>query len=112
MAGFATFSTTASVNVTVNGISIAEGCPAGNVNDALRNILAEGKQLSDIVGALNVTGLMSKAGGAFTGPITQTGAGGYLYHAAAAQSQGPIYTQLVATALPSSPVEGTVVLQY
>ena len=35
-----------------------------------------------------------------------------LYHAGSTQATGPVYTQPVASALPSSPAEGTVVLQY
>ena len=112
MAGFSAFSTTASANVTLNGINIAENCAAANVNNALREILAEGKQLSDTVAAINVTSYMPLAGGAFTGNVTRNGAGGYWYHANSAQAAAPVYTQLASAALPSSPVEGTVVLQY
>jgi hypothetical protein len=112
MAGFSAFSTTASANVTLNGINIAENCAAANVNNALREILAEGKQLANTVAAINVSGYMPLAGGAFTGNITRSGAGGYWYHANSAQAAAPVYTQLSSVALPASPVEGTVVLQY
>jgi microcystin-dependent protein len=36
----ADWSTTASRNTTVDSISIAEGCPPGNVNDAIRAVMA------------------------------------------------------------------------
>jgi hypothetical protein len=55
---------------------------------------------------------MPKSGGAFTGTITRSGSGGYLYHVSSSQATGPVYTQALATALPTSPAEGTVVLQY
>ena len=112
MSAFATYSTTPSSNVTCAGINIAESCPAANVNDALRQILTEGRQLNDIVTAINVSSYMPLAGGAFTGTITRSGAGGYFYHANSAQATAPVYTQLSSSALPSSPAEGTVVLQY
>lgn len=109
---FSAYSLTPASNTSINGISIAENCPAANVNNALRQLAADGKELSDTVVAINVSSYMPLAGGAFTGSITRSGAGGYWYHAAAAQSGGAVYIQAVATALPSSPAEGTVVLQY
>lgn len=112
MAAFATFSTTAASNTTINGISVAEGCPAGNINGAIREILVEGKQLYALVAAISTSTLMPKSGGAFTGTITRSGSGGYFYHANATQATGPVYTQPVASSLPSSPAEGTVVFQY
>jgi hypothetical protein len=112
MAAFATYSTTASANVTFGTINIGEGCPAANVNDALRAVAAEGKQLSDIVTAIDTSSLMPKAGGAFTGNITKDGSGGYLYHVTSSMSGGKVYVQTVGTALPSSPEEGTIVAFY
>ena len=112
MSAFSTYSTTASVNVTIGGINIAEGCPAANVNNVARQIVAEGRELYDIVNAINVSGYMPLAGGTFSGTISRSGAGGYLYHANSAQSSGPVYTQPSSSALPSSPAEGTVVFQY
>lgn len=35
------YSTTASSNTTINGINIAENCPAANLNDGMRNTLAD-----------------------------------------------------------------------
>lgn len=112
MAGFATYSTTADLNVSIGGIGIAENCAAANVNDAIRYILKEGKELSDTVAAIDTTTLMPKAGGAFTGSITRSGAGAYLYHNSSTMVGGAIYVQLSSAALPSSPAEGTVVFGY
>jgi hypothetical protein len=64
------------------------------------------------VAAINVSGYMPLSGGAFTGNITRSTAGGYWYHANSAQAAAPVYTQLSTDALPSSPAEGTVVFQY
>ena len=108
---FSAYSTTPSANLTINGINVAEGCPAGNLNNAFRQLMADGRELWDIVGAINVGGLMPKGGGDFTGNVTMSG-GGVWHHANAAQSLAPVYTYPVGTALPSSPAEGTVVFFY
>ena len=112
MAAFAEFSTTPSVNVSCGGFSIAENCAAANMNDVARYICASGRQLYDIVAAIDVSSYMPKSGGAFTDSITRSSAGGYWYHAGATQATAPVYTQPSTSALPSSPAEGTVVLQY
>ena len=109
---FSAYSLTPSANVSINGISIAEGCAAANVNDAIRQLMSDGRALSDTVAAISISGYIPLSGGAFTGNITRSGAGGYWYHAGATQAAAPVYTQPSATALPSSPAEGTVVLQY
>lgn len=107
---FADYSATPALNLTIGGINIAENCPAQNINDALRQLMADAKSFSLTVPS--TAGLMPIGGGAFTGNITRSGAGGYWYHASTAQAQAPVYTQTLATALPAAPAEGTVVLQY
>ena len=112
MAAFANYSTTPSANVTIGTINIDENCAAANINDAIRAILAEGKQLSDIVAAIDVSNYIPKSGGAFTGSITRSGAGAYTYYADSTLVGGLEYVQPTATALPTSPAEGTKVYQY
>jgi hypothetical protein len=104
------WSETAASNNTLEGINIAEGCPAANVNNLFRAVAAAIKTFSLTVP--DTSTLMPKSGGAFTGTITRSSAGGYWYHANSSQATGPVYTQPVSTALPTSPAEGTVVLQY
>jgi hypothetical protein len=108
---FSDYSTTAGSNTTIAGISIAEGCPSANINNAFRQLMADAKSFSLTISNPSGT-FMPIAGGAFTGAITRSGSGGYLYHAASAQGQGPVYTLPSGSALPSSPVEGTVVFFY
>lgn len=50
---FSDYSTNPNSNTTVGGISIAEGCPAGNLNNALRLFAADGRSLSDVVAGLS-----------------------------------------------------------
>lgn len=112
MSAFATYSTTASLNVSVGGVSIAENCAAANINDAIRYVLKEGKELNTLVAAISTSTLMPKSGGAFSGPITRSGAGSYIYHNSASLTGGALYVQTTGTALPSSPTEGTIVCSY
>lgn len=109
---FSSYSLTPASNTSINGISIAEGCPAANVNNALRQLAADGKELATTVSGISTATLMPKSGGAFTGSITRSGAGAYPYWASSSLTGGAMYVQTTATALPSSPTEGTVVFQY
>jgi hypothetical protein len=59
---------TPSNNGDVAGINIAEGCPAGGINDAIRSIMAQ------FAGWLtSATGPLLKSGGAVTGAFTGLG---------------------------------------
>lgn len=110
MAVFSDWSATPASNTTIDGVSIAEGCAPGNVNNALRSIMAAAKTFANdaVVGS----NYMPKAGGAFTGSITRSGAGAYPYWNSASLTAGAMYVQTLATALPGSPGEGTIVYQY
>jgi hypothetical protein len=104
------WSSTASNNTTLEGINVAEGCPAANINDVIRAMAAAVKSFSLTVPA--TANFMPKSGGIFTGQITRLGGGGYLYNANSAQSGGAVYIQPASSALPSNPAEGTIVFQY
>lgn len=112
MAAFATYSTTPALNTSIRTINAAENCPAANQNDLARAICAEGRELYDLVAAIDTSTLMPKSGGAFTGSITRSTAGSYLYWNSSALAGGAMYVQLTTDALPSSPAEGTIVFQY
>lgn len=103
---------TASQNTTIEGISVGENVmPPSAVNDLFRAMAAAIKNYS--LGVSSPSGsYMPLSGGQFTGEITRQNAGGYLYHAASAQSGGKVYTLATGTALPSSPAEGTIVFFY
>lgn len=108
---FGSYSTTPASNVSIGSISIAEGCPAGNVNDALRQLAADGRELYNTVASISVSTYMPLAGGYFTAPVYRAGAGAFLYHAGSTLTSGAIYVQPLSSALPS-PAEGTIVFQY
>jgi hypothetical protein len=108
---FGSYSSTPASNVSCNGINIAEGCPAANVNNCLRQLMADGKSLYDTVAGINVSSYMPISGGGFTGTIWAQGLGSYTYWAASSLISGAQYVQPVASSLPS-PAEGTIVFQY
>lgn len=109
---FSDYSATPGNNTSISGISIAELCPAANINNAIRQLMADARTFSDGVAAVDTSTLMPKAGGAFTGQITRSGSGGYLYNSAAAQGGGRVSVLATGTALPSSPQEGDFVFFY
>lgn len=111
--GFWDWSTTAASNVTVGGIDIGENCPAGNLNGAQREQMAELRQAfnaalqsflsaSDLATARAALGAFSSGGGSITGDITRSGAGLYPYFA------DPAYTTPKIIVLgPTDPDPGT-----
>lgn len=111
MAAFATYSTTPASNTTIGGINSAENCPAANINDIARQIVAEGRQLYDIVNGINVASYLPLAGGTVTGTITQSGAGAHRYNASSSLTSGATYFLPTGSARPTA-AEGVVVFYY
>ena len=109
---FGSYSTTPASNISINGINVGENCAAANINDAIRQLMADGRTLYNTVSGIDLTLYMPKAGGAFSGTITRATAGAYPYWASSSLTGGAMYVQASATALPSSPAEGTIVFQY
>lgn len=109
---FGSYSTTPASNTSLNGINVAEQCPASNINDAIRQIAADGRSLYDTVAAINTSDLLSTSGGTLTGQITRSGAGGYFYNANATQIGGKVSFLPSGSANPSSPSEGDMVFFY
>tara|TARA_R110002074_G_scaffold262994_1_gene435109 strand:- start:16454 stop:16816 length:363 start_codon:yes stop_codon:yes gene_type:complete len=89
---FSSWSTTNSGNATVGGINIAEGCPAGNTNNAIREVMAELRVAIDPftapllaatngAEARNAIAALSTGGGPITGDVYRSGAGALPYWA-------------------------------
>jgi len=104
------WSTTAGSNGTVGGINIAEGCPPGNINGALREMMAEIKVWYNATPDYSL--LMPKTGGTFTGPVTYTGAGAFRYSVDSTLVSGRDFHLIEGSARPSSPAEGDRVFYY
>lgn len=85
---FSDYSSTPGDNTSIAGINVAENCPAGDINDAIRQLMADGKTLSDAVAALG--GNMPLTGGAFTGDISRQGQGAYSHNSSSALTDGRV----------------------
>lgn len=108
-------SQTGTVNTSLDGLNVAEACPAGNMNAAVRVLMSAIRQVWNIVNnpASSIyTPLMPKTGGAFTGDITRNGGGGYAYNASATFVGGKITIQALGGAAPSGPQEGDQWIEY
>lgn len=105
----ADYNVTPSLNVTISGINIAEGCPAGNVNGAFRQMMADVKALSN--GLVIASDYVPKIGGAFTGQITRSGKGGYYHSGSTSDLGGTVHFIAFGGALPSGLVVGDWVVE-
>lgn len=59
----------ADLNVSIDGINIAEGCPPSNVNNALRAIMANVKALKEAIEDGVASAYLSLSGGTITGTL-------------------------------------------
>lgn len=105
---FSSYYSTPSLNVSINGISIAENCPAANINDAIRQLMADARLFNDSIP--NVSNLMPLAGGVFTGPVTFTGKGQFLYHNDPSNASGKLTVQAAGGAW--SPSNGDILAEW
>jgi hypothetical protein len=103
------YSTDPNANTTIAGIQIGENCPAANLNNAIRQIMA------DVKAAMTPSGgtvdYVTANGGVFTGNPTLQGQGGYL-HNAGPQAGGSVYLVPQGGAMPGGLVDGDQVLFY
>jgi len=88
---FADWSTTAGANTSVGGISIAENCPPSNLNNAIREVMAELRAAinpamdpllaaTSIANALTALGALAKAGDTINGDLIRQGKGIHFRH--------------------------------
>jgi hypothetical protein len=108
---YTTWNTAASLNVTVNGVNIAENCPPANINNAIREVMAGVAQLRDALP--NTSNLIPTSGGVFTGtqPIF-IGRGAYLHSNDPANASGRVYYLTSGSANPASPANGDIVFFF
>jgi len=107
---FSDYSLTPSANTSIAGINIAENCPAANINNAIRQLAADGKLLNNVVNAIT-TGL-PLSGGTVTGAIFFSGAGAFRYNVDSTLISGRDYHLIEGSARPGSPAEGDRVFYY
>lgn len=106
----ADYSTTPGSNGSISGINIAENCPAGNMNGALRQLMADVRVFYDGVPAVST--LVTKTGGVFTGNPTFIGRGGYLHNNEPTSAGGRVFTQASGGGTPSGMVDGDWLAEY
>lgn len=103
------FSTTPSVNVTIGGINVGEGCSPSGLNDATRYIAAVIRDTYDRIPATGA--YVPTTGGSYTGDILRSTRGAYLHHAGAAQTDGRVIFLPEGSARPAGS-EGLLVFYY
>lgn len=105
------YSATPASNTSISGIDISENCAPANVNNALRQMMADVRVFYDGVPAAGT--FLAKSGGVFTGtqPI-YTGRGAYLHHNSGSLASGRIFLQAAGGSTPSGMVAGDILLEY
>lgn len=99
---FGSYSTTPSLNVTIAGQSMAEGTTSvPSINNAIRQLMADGKSLFDTVSSINLSGYATLNAPAFTGQPTYSGRGALIHFNSSANASGRVYVQSAAAALPT-----------
>ncbi len=108
---FADYSTNPALNVTIGGKNVAEGCPPGNINDAIRQLAADGKTLNNTVLAIDLSDYATLAGPAFTAQPTYSGRGGFIHHNNSANASGRIFIQASGSPAPTM-ANGDILMEY
>lgn len=111
MVNVADWSATPSNNSTVDGVNIAENCPAGNMNAMGRAIMAGVRSMFDALP--NLADYLKRDGSeATTGDLKRNTRGAYLHNASASHGSGRIFIQADGSPLPSGPQNGDQLLEY
>jgi hypothetical protein len=105
------WSTTPGSNTTISGINIAEGCAPANINNAIRQIMADVRVVYNDLPNVSVYAPLTAA--VFTGTQPKyTGRGAYLHNASSSNTSGRVDFLVDGDALPSSPSNGDIVFFY
>lgn len=108
---FSDYSLTPSANLTLAGLSLAENSTSlASINNQLRQLMSDGKELSDQVVAIGSPLLLT--GGTVTGNIIRSGFGGHYYANDSAYTSPRIYVLLDGSPAPTSPPNGSLVVYY
>ena len=109
---FASYSLTPASNLTIAGASIAENSTSpGTLNLAVRQLMSDGRELFDLVDAIDLSGYALLAGPAFTAQPTYSGRGAFLHHNNSANASGRIFIQATGSPAPSMS-NGDILLTY
>jgi len=98
---FSDYSLTPGSNTTIAGINIAEDCSPAGLNNAIRQIMADGKELSNTVSNIDLSAYAPLNAPVFIGQPTYSGRGGFIHHSNAANSSGRIFITAEGAAQPT-----------
>lgn len=104
------WNTNANLNITVDGINIAEGCPAANMNGMGRAIMANVRVMYDNLP--DVSAYVTKSFGFFLTNPVYNGKGGYLYNSSPTNISGQIFVQAVGSGTPAGMANGDWLAEY
>ena len=105
------YSTTPASNVSISGISVAEGGPAASMNNAFRQLMADVRVMYDNLP--DTSTLQTKAAAVFSGTQpTYTGRGAYMHWNSSSFASGRIFFQASGGSTPSGMVSGDVLLEW
>lgn len=104
------YSTTPASNITIGGINIAESCPAGNLNNAFRQMMADVRVMFN--GLPDMANYVTKAAATFSGTQPKyTGEGAFFHWADPALTSGKCYVQAAGGTAPTM-AEGDLLFEY
>ena len=116
---FSDWSANQAQNQTVGAVFIGENCPPGNLNNGIREVMAQLRAAfapvlanffssPDLATARANLGVVSKGGDALTGNLTRQGAGAYPYFADANLSSPVIYVTAAGAPNPTGNQPGAI----
>lgn len=109
------WSETPASNTTIDSINIAENCSPGNLNNAIRSLMAGVKTFKLLYDGLvtTVAGKLSASGAVFSGTQpTYSSEGAFLHHQSSTNTSGKIYLLPEGSADPSGTAAGDMVFFY
>lgn len=104
------YSTDPNLNITVGGIFIGENCAPGNINNAIRIMMADIRVFYNSVPVAGT--FVTKENGVFTNNPTHNGRGGYHHNNNASDTGGRWFVQQQGGAVPSGMVNGDWLAEY
>jgi hypothetical protein len=105
------WSTNPAQNVSISGTNIGEGCPPGNINNALRQIMADVRVFYNNSTSGGTASYVTKSGGVFTGNPVYSGRGGYHHHNDPGMTSGRWFVQASGGTVPAM-ANGDFLVEY
>lgn len=98
---FSDYSLTPGSNGTIAGINIAEDCSPAGLNNAIRQLMSDGKELSNTVSNIDLSAYAPLNAPVFIGQPTYSGRGAVMHHNNAANTSGRIFVQAEGASTPT-----------